>query len=131
MAHGFLIDPVARTITAVECDVASSLEPAYALLDCEYVEVMQLGGNTIMLVDEEAMARPYHDQGHFCIGPRPDAVGPVGSARPVRGRGLVLGVTGAEMTDARIKLETLENAIRFITPEAAAYLLSKQNPLFG
>lgn len=52
-----LIDPYARTVTDIELPDDPPLSEFYRVIDCNLVELVQLGGGVALVIDEEGMLK--------------------------------------------------------------------------
>ena len=77
----YLIDPLAKTVTAIEHD--GTLQHIYRQLNCQLIDAVRLDeGDTVYIDDEGACYEPMAENGVFNLKGYPS---------PLFGRGMVLG----------------------------------------
>lgn len=100
----FLIDPATRTITETTISSWRDIAPA---LECDLFDVVQIGPNVSVYVDDEGLFKD--DQCFFQLIHYP---------QPLAGKGLVLGFdpeTG-DSTDCPVTAEQILNSLFWMEP---------------
>jgi|GEM_PF-6013317 len=95
--HVILIDPVARTVRAVESD--GTIEHFQALIGAEYLEILRVNDGDMLLFDES----PAPDDAPFAIG----------AGTIVRGRAIIAYGGNVVMHTPKLPLNIAQEVITF------------------
>ena len=120
--NAYLIDPKARTITAVDCDYKTkSIQAIYDLCGWHTFDCVGMDddGNTIY-VDDNGLLKPPSQHDYFML---------VGYPAPLTGTALILGSNeDGETRDCTLTLEQVQAKIKFLDRDTT-HMLARQSAL--
>lgn len=106
--QGILIDPKAKTVTACEVDDETPLQSLYTLMRCSIVEQVFLGGEDVLLVDEEGRCEYPNKDGYFIIEVIPKNI--------FAGCAILLAEINDDWKDAGFSIEEAQGLVKWCSP---------------
>ena len=102
--NAYLIDPFARTVTAV--DYSGDFNDIYKLIDCDTFDVARVGKGEDIFVDDNGLFAPPDNQQFFVFESYP---------QPLAGKGLLLGTDGrGETIASSLTIEEVKSRLSWV-----------------